>query len=266
MMTLQWYRQDREAVLAALARGERPDMATTLSAGVVDELVALHGELGILAALDAVTTMRQRAGVPDGVLLRTLATLPFVAGASLSGAAETLVKEPAILLRLGWAPLHLREGTNRRHRHPEGRQAESLPCHPDTLRDALRRVATTAWEKVQRTGVQALYTHKLVRGHVYAVDGSGIGPALRLVALVCVSAERPLIVAAASLGGGRLRERQRGERDPSAGRAGHGGGGRRVHPPAVGRCALRRWAVVGLAQVRQRHRRPGAVARGPPPL
>ncbi len=38
-MTLQWYRQDREVVLAALARGERPDMATTLSAGVVDELV-----------------------------------------------------------------------------------------------------------------------------------------------------------------------------------------------------------------------------------
>lgn len=28
-MTLQWYRQDQEAVLAVLARGERPDMATT---------------------------------------------------------------------------------------------------------------------------------------------------------------------------------------------------------------------------------------------
>ncbi len=32
-MTLQWYRQDWEAVLAALARGERPDMATTLARG-----------------------------------------------------------------------------------------------------------------------------------------------------------------------------------------------------------------------------------------
>jgi len=192
---VQWYRQDREAVLAALARGERPDMATTLSAGVVDELVALHEELGVLAALGAVPTTRERTGVPDGLLLRTLATLPFVAGASLSGATETLFKEPAILLRLGWAPVHLREGTNARHRHPEGRQAESLPCHPDTLRDALRRVGAQAWAQVQRTGVAALYGRRLVRGQVYAVDGSGIGPDMRLVALVCVSAERPLIVA-----------------------------------------------------------------------
>lgn len=194
-MTLQWYRQDREAVLAALARGERPDMATTLSAGVVDELVALHEELGVLPALGEVPTTRERRGVPDALLLRTLATLPFVAGASLSGATETLFKEAAILLRLGWAPVHLREGTNARHRHRLGRQPGSLPCHPDTLRDALRRVATQTWAQVQRTGVAALYAHHLVRGQVYAVDGSGIGPQLRVVALVCVSGERPLIVA-----------------------------------------------------------------------
>ncbi len=194
-MTLQWYRQDREAVLAALARGERPDMATTLSAGVVDELVALHEELGVLPALGETPTARTRTGVPDALLLRTLATLPFVAGAALSGATETLFKEPAILLRLGWVPAHLRAGTNARHRHPEGRQPESLPCHPDTLRDALRRVAAQTWETVQRTGVQALYAHGLVGGQVYAVDGSGIGPDLRVVALVCVSAQRPLIVA-----------------------------------------------------------------------
>jgi len=130
--------------------------------------------------------------VPDTLLLRTLATLP---GASLSGTTETLFKEPAILLRLGWAPVHLREGTNGRHRHPAGRQPESLPCHVDTLRDALRRVAAQTWETVQRTGVAALYARGLVRGHVYAVDGSGIGPNLRVVALVCVSAQRPLIVA-----------------------------------------------------------------------
>jgi len=162
---------------------------------VVDELVALHEELGVLTALGAVPTTRTRTGVPDALLLRTLATLPFVDGAALSGATETLFKEPAILLRLGWAPAHLRAGTTARHRHPEGRQPESLPCHPDTLRDALRRVAAQTWETVQRTGVQALYARKLVGGHVDAVDGSGIGPDLRVVALVCVSAQRPLIVA-----------------------------------------------------------------------
>ena len=35
----------------------------------------------------------------------------------------------------------------------------------------------------------------MVRGKVYAIDGSGLGDDLRLVALVCVSATRPIIVA-----------------------------------------------------------------------
>ena len=56
------------------------------------------------------------------------------------GAAGALFREPAILLQLGWAPVQIRQGSNGRHRHPDGRQPESLPCHPDTLRDALRRV------------------------------------------------------------------------------------------------------------------------------
>src|SRR5439155_8158430 len=127
--------------------------------------------------------------------LRPLATVHFLAEGGLAGAAEALFKEPALLLRLGGAPVALRRGTTGRHRHPDGRQPESLPCHPDTLRDALRRVAATAWETAQRAGVQSLYARKLVRGHVYAIDGSGIGPDLRVVALVCVSGERPLIVA-----------------------------------------------------------------------
>src|SRR2546426_4529879 len=78
---------------------------------------------------------------------------------------------------------------------PLGRQEESLPCHPDTLRDALRRVGESAWQHAHQAGVQSLYERQLVRGKVYAVDGSGLGDDLRLVALVCVSATRPIIVA-----------------------------------------------------------------------
>ena len=194
-MELVWYEQDREAVLAALGRGERPDMATTMASGPLDELVALHEELGVLAALEEVESQREREGIPDVLLLRTLATLPFVEAASLSGAAGALFREPAILLQLGWAPVQIRQGSNGRHRHPDGRQPESLPCHPDTLRDALRRVGVAAWQQVQRAGVHALYARRLVRGGVYAIDGSGLGPDLRVVALVCVSATRPVIVA-----------------------------------------------------------------------
>src|SRR5438067_9784847 len=192
---MAWYRNDKAAVAEALRRGERPDLATTMASGPLDELVALHEELGIFAILDELEVQRARAGVPDELVLRTLATLPFVEQASLSGAAEVLFREPAVLLQLGWVPVQIRSGSNGRHRHPEGRQEESLPCHADTLRDALRRVGESAWLKAQQAGVQSLYQRQLVRGKVYAVDGSGLGDELRLVALVCVSATRPIIVA-----------------------------------------------------------------------
>src|SRR5437763_15557386 len=190
---MEWYRRDKEAVAAALQRGERPDVATTMGSGPLDELVALHEEIGIFAILDEVEAQRKRAGVPDELLLRTLATLPFVEQASLSGAAEVLFREPVVLLHLGWAPVQIRSGSNGRHRHPDGRQEESLPCHPDTLRDALRRVGKSAWLHAQVAGVQSLYPRQLVRGKVHAVGGSGLGDGLRLVGLVCVSATRPMI-------------------------------------------------------------------------
>lgn len=56
-------------MLATLGRGERPDMAT-MAAGPLDELVALHEEPGVLAALEEIESTRQRAGVPDVLLSR----------------------------------------------------------------------------------------------------------------------------------------------------------------------------------------------------
>jgi len=194
-MEVQWFRQDKPAVLEALRGGQRPLMATTMASGPLDELLALHIELGIFEALDALPVARQRDGLADALLLRTLATLPFLPEAGLDPAAKLLFQEPALLLRLGWAPAQIQAGDNRRHRHPEGRQAQSLPCHPDTLRDELRRVEAAAWLKAQKAGAAALYDHQFVRGRVYAIDGSGLGTDFRLVCLVCVSGPRPMIVA-----------------------------------------------------------------------
>lgn len=194
-MEVQWYRRDKEAVLDALRRGERPLMATTMASGPLDELVALHIELGIFDVLDALPVNRERTGLSDHLLFRTLATLPFLPEPGLDPSARLLFQEPAILLQLGWAPAQIQAGDNHRHRHPEGRQVESLPCHPDTLRDAFRRVEARAWLAAQRADVAALYDRQLVRGQVYAIDGSGLGTDFRLVCLVCVSASRPLIVA-----------------------------------------------------------------------
>ena len=107
---MEWYRNDKTAVAEALRRGERPDLATTMASGPLDELVALHEELGIFAIVEQLEVQRKRAGVPDALLLRTLATLPFVDQASLSGATEVLFREPAVLLQLGWAPVQIRGG------------------------------------------------------------------------------------------------------------------------------------------------------------
>jgi hypothetical protein len=194
-MEIQWFRQDKPAVLDALQRGQRPLMATTLASGPLDELVALHIELGVFDALAGLPVARQRDGIADALLLRTLAALPFLPEAGLEPAAQLLFQEPALLLQLGWAPAQIQAGDNQRHRHPEGRRVESLPCHPDTLRDELRRIEATAWLKVQRAGVAALYERQFVRGKVYALDGSGLGTDFRLVCLVCVSGARPTIVA-----------------------------------------------------------------------
>src|SRR5688500_8651186 len=164
-------------------------MATTMSSGPLEELVALHDELGVLAIRDALPTNRQRGGIDDDLLLRTAATLPFLAVASFSGATQLLFRKPAILLHLGWSPVQIQMGDNERHRSPGGRQADSLPCHSETVRQALRRVLQDAWLTAQREGVRALYKRSLVRGHVYAVDGTGLGENLRLVCLVCVSGQ-----------------------------------------------------------------------------
>src|SRR3954466_10177038 len=192
-MEVQWFKRDKEAVLDDLRRGVRPLMATTMASGPLDELIALHIELGIFDALDPMPVVRQRAGIEDQLLLRTLAALPFLPEPGLDPSARLLFQEPAVLLRLGWAPAQIRAGDS--HRHPGGRQAGSLPCHPDTLRDAFRRVEAAAWLRVQEAGVSALYERRLVRGKVYAIDGSGLGNDYRLVCLVCVSAQRPVIVA-----------------------------------------------------------------------
>src|SRR5947209_1563923 len=99
---MELYRNDKAAVAEALRRGERPDLTTTMASGPLDELVALHEELGIFAFLEV---QRERAGVADELLLRTLVTLPFVEQALLSVASEVLFRDPAVLLQLGWAPV-----------------------------------------------------------------------------------------------------------------------------------------------------------------
>lgn len=147
-----WFQRDQRWVTEALGSGRRPDMAATQGSGPLDELVALHRELGIFEILDSLAVDRRRRGIDDKLLLRTVAVLPFLEAASLEGGARQLFGEPAILLELGWSAVQIAWGDNERHRQGDRRLAQSLPCHPDTLRDELRRVAQRAWHLAQCGG------------------------------------------------------------------------------------------------------------------
>jgi soluble P-type ATPase len=76
-MTLEVKRQDQAEVLEALRRGEY-EAITTSGQGAMDELVYLALELGVFKALELIEVDRQRAGIPDELLIRVLAVLPFV--------------------------------------------------------------------------------------------------------------------------------------------------------------------------------------------
>lgn len=153
-MALEWFERNQQAVAEALSRGQRPDMATTMDSGPLDDLVALHDELGVFEALDGIPVDRQRRGVEDRLLLRTLAVLPFLGAPSLTGASSLLFRNPAILLHLGWSAVQIQMGDNERHRAPQGRLPQSLPCHPETLRNELTRIERHLWLQVQHAAVQ----------------------------------------------------------------------------------------------------------------
>ncbi len=92
------------------------------------------------------------------------------------------LREPARAVATRLGPVQIRQGSNGRHRHPVGRQEESLPCHPDT--DAAMPCVGLGSRRGYRrksAGVKALYQRHLVRGKVYAIDGSGLGDDFRLV-------------------------------------------------------------------------------------
>lgn len=97
-------------------------MATTAAVGTLDELLALHDELGIFRAPDELGVERQRAGVSDELLLRTLAVLPVASEPSLSGAVTVLFGEPHPLRGYPAAGVGMGAGTD------QGRRQRAAPA------------------------------------------------------------------------------------------------------------------------------------------
>lgn len=193
-MAWEWRENNREKVLAALQKGEYEAILTSRD-GALDALAQLAYELEVFEAVEMIEVERERAGVPDELALRTLAMLPFVEAMSLSAAANTLFEDAGVLLQLGYTAVQIQEGFNqRRGKGKETKSAQSRPHHPDVLREELQRIKVESLDGYRRHCVGVLYKRGLIRSKLYAVDGSGIGPEMRVVGLICLQKDGPLWV------------------------------------------------------------------------
>ncbi len=193
-MTWEWRRHDRAFVLECLQRGDY-DAIVTSRQGALDELAHLTAALGVWDALEVLQVYREREGIPDDLLLRTLTLLPFIEALGLSAAAETLFQDAAILLHLGYAIFQVQNGFNERHHPPfETKSEKAYPFHPEVLRQEAARIDLESLHAFRQRCIRPLFERRLVRGKTYAIDGSGIGNRWRVVGVLNVHPERALWV------------------------------------------------------------------------
>ncbi len=123
--------------------------------------------------------------IPDALWLRTRAVWPFVEAIGLSAAAETRFEEAAVLLQLGYPALPIQEGFNARHGADyEEKSEQSLPYHPEVLRQELQRIDLDSLHEFRRTCIRTLDERGLIKGQTDAIDGRGIGEKIRVVGML----------------------------------------------------------------------------------
>ena len=115
----EWREHNRAKVLACLQEGEYEAIVTT-GQSELDILAHLAAELGIVEAVQVLTVKRERTGIPDELLLRTLAVLPFVEALGLSASAKTLFCGNAGVCRRSPRLPHRRQAEHRCRLYPAG--------------------------------------------------------------------------------------------------------------------------------------------------
>lgn len=193
-MSWEWREQNRAVVLECLKRGEYEAIATSRESAM-DALGHLATELGVLKAVEVIEVERKREGIPDELLLRTLAVLPFIEAVGLSASANMLFEDAALLMQLGYTAVQIQEGFNQRHGvGKEEKSAAARPCHCDVLRQECERIKPESLGQFQRRCIKELFKRGLIKGRVYAVDGSGLRDRYRVVGLLCLQETGPIWV------------------------------------------------------------------------
>jgi hypothetical protein len=163
--------ENRTRVLGALRQGEYEAIATS-GQSAVDALINLAIEVGVFEALEVIEVQREREGIPDELLLRALAVLPFVEAIGLSASAGRLFEDAAILLHLGFSLERVQNGFNRRYRGEGGKAEVSKPCHPEVLRQELARIDLKSLAAFRQAVIKRLFERDLIKGKTYALDGT----------------------------------------------------------------------------------------------
>lgn len=188
-MNFTLLRHNQEAVMDRLRQQKYYDNIFIATTNELDKLIALMDELKLFSLLEKVRIERERAGIPDALLLRELFLLPILRIANPHQAGSYLLTDAGVLRLLGFTAQQIREGFNQR-----GTEEKCLPHHFKDLYDLLERVQVKSIDTLRRGAIKELYRRNLLRGGTYAVDGSGIGSQWRVVVLLHLEAGHEVVV------------------------------------------------------------------------
>jgi len=189
-------KENRERVLAALRQGY-VDEVTLCTVNVFDRLAAALYELGYWKHLELIKIKleKDQDDVPNELLLRELAVLPLLRIPNPHQAPTFLFQDHGVLRFLGFTARQIREGFNHKGVKGGPETKRMLPHHRDDFYNAIKAVDLESLEDFRRAHIRSLWKHRLLRGGVYGLDGTGIsGTGEKLVMLQQLPPASPFVV------------------------------------------------------------------------
>jgi len=189
-------RENRQRVREALREGY-VDEVVACRATAFDELVGAMNDFGYWEQLESIEVELEKDedDVPNELLMRELAVLPLLRIPNPHQAPTYLFQDHGVLRFLGFTLAQIRDGFNDKGvRSPTGK-ARMRPHHRDTLYNALKAIDIASLDDFREEHSRALAEHGLLKGGVFAVDGTGLRNSDRhLVILQQAGDEPPFIV------------------------------------------------------------------------
>jgi hypothetical protein len=161
-------RENEQRVRDALCAG-KVDAVWESRRNCFDEMVGFLAATGVFDLFGSFSITRERAGIPDDLMLRVLMTSALLRCHSIREIPRVLFTDPGVLRFLGFTIRQLEEGFNQR-----GGSEKQLPFSQETLYDLWPRLTLESIEDVRAAYARSLLEKGLVRGTSYVIDGSSL--------------------------------------------------------------------------------------------